>query len=162
MTLKTGGTEAQTLLTFDSHLGEIKTVVSHWGYESIARTLHFICGTEKRKWPPPIFNECCNPLLHCHYFITFLQSSRHSSPPSEVITSYSQAYSISKWIMLVLLGTSAPLVLCCDRFHHSSRQVKSDPVNLVTEDYDISKASLVNSCHFVKVGKSQNVHYNTY
>ena len=52
---------------------------------------------------------------------------------SEVIMSYS-----SNWIMLLLLCTSAPLVLCCDRFDRGSRQVKRDPVDLVTEDYDIT------------------------
>ena len=50
---------------------------------------------------------------------------------SEVITSYS-----SNWITILLLCTSSPLVLCCDRFDHGLRQVKSDPVGLVTEDYD--------------------------
>ena len=52
--------------------------------------------------------------------------------PSKVITSYS-----SNWIMLLLLCTGAPLVLCCDQFDCGSKQVKSDPVDLVTEDYDI-------------------------
>ena len=32
----------------------------------------------------------------------------------------------------------APLVLCCDRFDRGSGQVKSDLVDLVTEDYDIT------------------------
>ena len=50
----------------------------------------------------------------------------------------------SNWITLLLLCTSAPLVLCCDRFDHGSRQVKRDLVNLVTEDYDIYNTSLVN------------------
>ena len=49
---------------------------------------------------------------------------------SEVITSYS-----GNWTTLLLLCTSAPLVLRCDRFNRGSRQVKHDPVNLVTEDY---------------------------
>ena len=39
---------------------------------------------------------------------------------------------------LLLLSISAPLVLCCDRFDRGSRQVKRDPVDLVTEDYDLS------------------------
>ena len=52
---------------------------------------------------------------------------------SEVTTSYS-----SNWITLLLLCTSAPLVLCCNRFDHGSRQVKRDSVDLVTEDYDIT------------------------
>ena len=40
--------------------------------------------------------------------------------------------------MLLLLCTSAPLVLHCDRFNCGSRQVKLDPVDLVTVDYDIT------------------------
>ena len=39
--------------------------------------------------------------------------------------------------MLLLLCTSAPLVLCCDWFDHGSRWIKRDPVDLVIEDYDI-------------------------
>ena len=50
-----------------------------------------------------------------------------------MITSYD-----SYWIKLLLLCTSAPLVLCCDRFDRGSREVKRDPVDLVTEDYDIT------------------------
>ena len=37
----------------------------------------------------------------------------------------------SNWIMLLLLCTSAPLVLCCDRFDLGSRQVKCDLEDLV-------------------------------
>ena len=40
--------------------------------------------------------------------------------------------------MLLLLSTSAPLVLCCDQFYHGSRQEKCEPVDLVMEDYDVS------------------------
>ena len=40
--------------------------------------------------------------------------------------------------MLLLLCTSAALDLCCDRFDHGLRQVKHEPVDLVTEDYDVS------------------------
>ena len=40
--------------------------------------------------------------------------------------------------MLLLLCTSAALVLCCDQFDRGSRQVKRDPVDLVMEDYDIT------------------------
>ena len=40
--------------------------------------------------------------------------------------------------MLLLLSTSALLVLCCDRFDSGSRQVKCDPVDLVKENYDIT------------------------
>ena len=47
-----------------------------------------------------------------------------------VFTSYS--------ITLLLLCSSAPLVLCCDRFDRGSREVKHDPVDLVMEDYDIT------------------------
>ena len=39
---------------------------------------------------------------------------------------------------LLLLCTSAPLVLCCDRFDHGSRQVRREPVDLVMMDYDTS------------------------
>ena len=52
---------------------------------------------------------------------------------SKVMTSYS-----GYWFMLLLLCTSAPLVLCCDQFDHGSSQVKCEPVDLVTEDYDVS------------------------
>ena len=37
----------------------------------------------------------------------------------------------------LLLYTSAPLVLCCDQFDRGSSQVKREPVDLVTEDYDV-------------------------
>ena len=60
---------------------------------------------------------------------------------SEVITSYS-----SNWIRLFLLGTSAPLVLCCDWFDRGSRLVKRDLVDLVTVDFDNSNTSPVNWC----------------
>ena len=43
----------------------------------------------------------------------------------------------SKWIVLLLLCTSVPLVLCCDQFDCGSRQVKHSPVDLVMEDYGI-------------------------
>ena len=52
---------------------------------------------------------------------------------SEVIRSYN-----SNWITLLLLYTSAPLVLCCDRLNCGSRQVMHDPVYLVTVDYCIT------------------------
>ena len=51
----------------------------------------------------------------------------------KVMTSYS-----SNWFTLLLLCTSAPLVLCCDRFDHGSRQEKCELVDLVMEDYDVS------------------------
>ena len=54
----------------------------------------------------------------------------------------------SNWFTLLLLCTSAPLVLCCERFDRGSRQVKRGPVDLVTEDYDVS--------HFQRIGPSQN------
>ena len=40
--------------------------------------------------------------------------------------------------MLLLLCTSTPLVLCCDRCDCGSRQIKRDLVDLVTVDYDIT------------------------
>ena len=46
------------------------------------------------------------------------------------------AYS-SNWFTLLLLCTSASLVLCCDQFDRGSREVKREPVDLVTEDYDV-------------------------
>ena len=42
----------------------------------------------------------------------------------------------SNWITLLLPCTSFPLVLCCDHFNHGSRQVKRDPIDPVTMDYD--------------------------
>ena len=44
----------------------------------------------------------------------------------------------SNWFTLLLLCTSAPLVLYCDRFDRGSRQVKRGPVDLLMEDYDVS------------------------
>ena len=44
----------------------------------------------------------------------------------------------SNWFTLLLLCTSAPLVLYCDRFDRGSRQVKREPVDMVTENYDVS------------------------
>ena len=38
----------------------------------------------------------------------------------------------SNWFTLLLLCTSAPLVLYCDRFDRGSRQVKRKPVDMVT------------------------------
>ena len=42
----------------------------------------------------------------------------------------------STWITLLLLFTSAPLVLCCDRFDRGSRQVQHDLVDIVMEYHD--------------------------
>ena len=50
-----------------------------------------------------------------------------------MMTSYS-----SNWLTVLLLCTSAALVLCYDRFDRGSRQVKREPVDLATEDYDVS------------------------
>ena len=67
---------------------------------------------------------------------------------SEVITSYS-----STWITLLLLCTSAALVLCCDQFDQwfdrCSRQVKRDPVDLVdiTLRYWITKPEKTEICN---------------
>ena len=85
-----------------------KSIIIYRPYEKICA----ICG-------------CCKKLIKMvAYEVLFA---------TEVITSYS-----SNWIKLLLLCTSAPLVLCCDRFDHGSRQVKRDPVGVVTEDYDIT------------------------
>ena len=51
----------------------------------------------------------------------------------KVMKSYS-----SKWFTPLFLCISAPLVLCRDWFDHGSRQVKHEPVVLITENYDIS------------------------
>ena len=56
----------------------------------------------------------------------------------------------SKWIMLVLLCTSAPLVLCYDWFNHGSRQVKHDPVDLVTVDYYTALCCQIGLSEFLK------------
>ena len=58
------------------------------------------------------------------------------------MTSYS-----SNWFTLLLLCTSAPLVLCCDRFDRSSRQVKREPMDLVTEDYDVLLCQRIGRFH---------------
>ena len=64
---------------------------------------------------------------------SILKNHHNCQFTSEVITPYS-----SNWItLLLLLCTSAPLVLCCDWFDCGSRQVKRDPVDLVTVNYDI-------------------------
>ena len=42
----------------------------------------------------------------------------------------------SNWFTLLLLCTSAPLVLYCDRFDRGSTQVKREPVDLLMEDYE--------------------------
>ena len=44
----------------------------------------------------------------------------------------------SNWFTLLLLCTSAPLVLYNDRFDRGSRQVKREAVDLLMEDYDVS------------------------
>ena len=62
---------------------------------------------------------------------------------SEVMTSSS----IVKWIMPQLLCSSSPLVFCCDQFDPGSRQVKHDPVDLVTEGYDITLFVFVVTLH---------------
>ena len=51
----------------------------------------------------------------------------------KVMTSYS-----SNWFMLLLVCPSDPLLLCGDQFDRGSRQVKREPVDLATEDYDVS------------------------
>ena len=53
-------------------------------------------------------------------------------------SNYIAQWAPSNWITLLLLCTSAPLVLCCDWFDRGSRQVKRDPADLVTEDYDLT------------------------
>ena len=52
-------------------------------------------------------------------------------------------FASSNWITLPLLCTRTPLVWCCDRFNHSSRQVKPNPVDLVMEDFAITLCWLV-------------------
>ena len=44
----------------------------------------------------------------------------------------------SNCFTLLLLCTSGPLVLYCGQFDRGSRQVNREPVDLVTEDYDVS------------------------
>ena len=51
----------------------------------------------------------------------------------KIINSFS-----SNWFTLLLLRTSAPLGLYCDRFDRGSRQVKRELVDLLMEDYDVS------------------------
>ena len=58
------------------------------------------------------------------------------------------SYSIN-WFTLLLLCTSAPLVLCCDRFDHGSRQVKRELVDLVMEDYDVSLCQRMHAVVFL-------------
>ena len=45
---------------------------------------------------------------------------------------------VNDYVMQIMLCNNAPLVLCCDRFDHGSRQVKHDLVEMVMEDYDIA------------------------
>ena len=49
----------------------------------------------------------------------------------------------SNWFALLLLCTSASLVLYCDRFDRGSKQVKREPVDLLMEDYDVSLSQRV-------------------
>ena len=49
----------------------------------------------------------------------------------------------SNWFTLLLLCTSAPLVLYCDRLDRGSRQVKREPVDLLMENYDVSLSQRV-------------------
>ena len=51
----------------------------------------------------------------------------------------------SNWFTLLLLCTNAPLALCCDRLDRGSRQVKREPIDLVTEDYDVSLCQRVSN-----------------
>ena len=69
------------------------------------------------------------------HFINYFRFERLCNVfAGKVMMSYS-----SNWFTLLLLCTSAPLVLCCDRFDSGSKQVKREPVDLVTpEDYDVS------------------------
>ena len=53
----------------------------------------------------------------------------------------------SNWFTLLLLCTSALLVLCCHPFGPGSRQVKCKLVDLVTEDYDVSLCQQINKCY---------------
>ena len=55
-----------------------------------------------------------------------------------MINSNDQLIQYSNWFTLLLLCTSAPLVLYCDRFDRGSRQVKRELVDLLMEDYDVS------------------------
>ena len=73
--------------------------------------------------------------LHCIHLrvVSVLCEVSARVVTSELIMSYS-----SNWITLLLLCTSTPLVSCCDRFDHGSRQVTRDPVELVPVDYDIT------------------------
>ena len=50
----------------------------------------------------------------------------------KVMTAYS-----NNWFTLLLLCTSASLVLCCDQLDHGSR-LKCEPLDLVTEHYEIT------------------------
>ena len=52
------------------------------------------------------------------------------------------------WFTLLLLCTSAPLVLYCDRFDRGSRQVKREPVDLLMEDYDVSLSQRVETHNY--------------
>ena len=45
---------------------------------------------------------------------------------------------VSNCFTLLLLCTSTPLVLCCDRIDRGSRQVKREPVDMVTGNFNVS------------------------
>ena len=62
-----------------------------------------------------------------------LMHDQSNSWSIQMINSFS-----SNWFTLLLLCTSAPLVLYCDRFDRGSRQVKRELVDLLMEDYDVS------------------------
>ena len=74
--------------------------------------------------------------------ISCVRHEENSDKFANKVTSYS-----SNWITLLLLCTSAPLVLCCDRFDRCSTRVKHEPVDLIKEDYDVSLCQLIkNTC----------------
>ena len=52
----------------------------------------------------------------------------------------------NSWSTLLLLCASAPLDLCFARFNRGSSQVKSEPVDQVTEDYDVQLCQRIIMC----------------
>ena len=66
---------------------------------------------------------------------------------------------VTVWFTLLLLCTSAPLVLCCDQFSCGLRQVKLKPVDLVMEDYDVSLCQqILQDAKFTLGAKPKSTH----
>ena len=124
-----------------------KIVNSHWNsrvfaYDALTSSM----GEGKIYLHQPIcFCMCSDTLLRtCMSLCAMLLSQALVVIfAAKVMTSYS-----SNWFSLLLLCYSTPFVLRCDRFNHGPRQVKREPVDLVTGDYDVSLCQQIIKCFY--------------